>query len=434
MAAATATLLATPAHAVPSYARQTGADCGACHVGAFGPQLTPYGWQFKVGGYVDSDGKSGKLPLSAMAVFNATRTKADLSEAPEHFKTNNNTAMQEASVFLAGRLSDSIGSFVQSTYSGVDRKWALDQVDLRFARNVTLGEKDAVMGLSLNSNPTLTDPFNTIGQWRFPYTESDFGHGFGPTPLLENLGSTVLGLNAYSLYDKHFYGELGLYNTLSASALSAINADDGGKFKGLGTYWRVAYVNDRKRDNFSVGLAGFHAGLQPDRSQLGTADRYNDVGIDAAYQYLGNRQHVYTVNASLMHEQRKLHFSEAAGAASSTSGAINTMRIAGSYHFDQTWGMNLGLFSSTGSADNALYGAGSYNGRPDTRGYVLQADWTPWGKETSWHAPWANLRLGLQYTGYQRFNGGGHFIDEASGADRKASDNNTVQLFLWTAL
>ena len=37
-------LAAAPvAHAVPSFARQTGADCAACHVGAFGPQLTPYG-------------------------------------------------------------------------------------------------------------------------------------------------------------------------------------------------------------------------------------------------------------------------------------------------------------------------------------------------------------------------------------------------------
>lgn len=429
-----AATLATPARALPSYARQTGVDCGACHVGAFGPQLTPFGWQFKVGGYTDSDGKGGKVPLSAMAVFNATRTKADLPEAPDHFGTNDNKAMQEASVFLAGRWSDSIGSFVQSTYSGVDRAWALDQVDIRFARSMTLGDKDAVMGLSLNSNPTLTDPFNTLGQWRFPYTSSDFGFGYGPTPLMENLASTVIGLNGYTLYDKHFYGELGLYNTLSTRSLSAINAEDPGKFKGLGTYWRLAYVNDRKRDNFSVGLAGFNAGLQPDRTQLGTADHYNDIGLDAAYQYLGNRQHIYTLNASLMHERRSLDYSAGTGAASHAAGSIDTFRIAGSYHFNQSWGLNLGLFSAKGSADNALYGATATNDRPDTRGYVLQADWTPWGKETSWAAPWANVRLGLQYTGYQRFNGGSSFIDTVNGVERKASDNNTLMVFLWTAI
>ena len=426
--------LAAPAHAVPSYARQTGADCGACHVGAFGPQLTPFGWQFKVNGYTDTDGKDGKVPLSAMAVLNWTRSSADAPEAPEHFNTNNNKALQEASVFLAGRFTDSIGSFIQSTYSGVDRKWALDQVDVRFARPVKFGESDAVVGLSLNSNPTLTDPFNTIGQWRFPYTESDFGFGFGPTPLLEDLGSTVVGLNAYTLYDKHFYAELGLYNTLSTKMLSAINADDAGKFKGVGTYWRLAYVNDRKRDNFSFGLAGFNAGLQPDRTQLGTADRYNDIGVDAAYQYLGNRQHIFTVNASWMHESRSLDYSVGAGAAENNKGSLNTLRIAGSYHYDQTWGANVGLFSSRGSADGLLYGGVSYNNRPDTRGYVLQADWTPWGKEASWAAPWANVRLGLQYTGYQRFNGDSHYLDDVNGVDRKASDNNTLMMFLWTAI
>ena len=49
-------LAAAPsAHAVPSFARQTGADCAACHVGAYGPQLTPYGIKFKLGGYTETD-------------------------------------------------------------------------------------------------------------------------------------------------------------------------------------------------------------------------------------------------------------------------------------------------------------------------------------------------------------------------------------------
>jgi len=66
--AATAGLLPMTAHAVPSYARQTGSECAACHVGGFGPQLTPYGVRFKINGYTDSDGKDGKIPLSAMMV------------------------------------------------------------------------------------------------------------------------------------------------------------------------------------------------------------------------------------------------------------------------------------------------------------------------------------------------------------------------------
>src|SRR5574343_1906407 len=100
------------AQAVPSYARQTGSECAACHVGGFGPQLTPYGIRFKINGYTDTDGKDGKIPLSAMLVVNATRTAKDAPEADkvEHFNRNDNVAMQEASLFVAGRLADNIGT------------------------------------------------------------------------------------------------------------------------------------------------------------------------------------------------------------------------------------------------------------------------------------------------------------------------------------
>ena len=423
------------AQAVPSYARQTGAECASCHVGGFGPQLTPYGIKFKINGYTESDGKEGKIPLSAMMVANMTRTAKDVSESDkiEHFGTNNNVAMQEASLFLAGRLTDNIGTFIQSTYSGVDRRWSLDQVDVRYAHSLQLGGKETTVGLSLNSNPTLTDPFNTLGQWRFPYTSSDFGGGFGPSPLVENLGSSVVGANAYAFIDNSIYAELGLYNTLSKSGLSVINAGDAGKFKGLGTYGRVAYFKDMKRDNFSVGLFGFNANVQPDREDLGTADKYRDLGVDAAYHYLGNRQHIFTVNASYVKEWQTLNYTFGKLAESDNlKNSLNQFRLATSYHYNQTWGATAGVFDSKGNAD-ATRNTSSLNGRPDTSGYILQADWTPWGKENSWASPWANVRLGVQYTGYTRFMGGSSYLD-TDGNERRARDNNTTMLFLWTSI
>ena len=41
--------MVAPAWAVPSYARQTGQECVACHVSF--PELTPYGRYFKLTGY-----------------------------------------------------------------------------------------------------------------------------------------------------------------------------------------------------------------------------------------------------------------------------------------------------------------------------------------------------------------------------------------------
>jgi hypothetical protein len=43
-------LCATPTLAVPSFARQTGMACAACHT-VF-PELTPFGREFKLNGYV----------------------------------------------------------------------------------------------------------------------------------------------------------------------------------------------------------------------------------------------------------------------------------------------------------------------------------------------------------------------------------------------
>ena len=46
-----AVALAPSAFALPSFAQQTGQPCSTCHVGAFGPQLTPFDRSFKLGGY-----------------------------------------------------------------------------------------------------------------------------------------------------------------------------------------------------------------------------------------------------------------------------------------------------------------------------------------------------------------------------------------------
>lgn len=435
--AALASLLAVAdiAQALPSYARQTGSECAACHVGGFGPQLTPYGIKFKIGGYTDTDSQGTKVPLSAMLVGNYTKTAKNAAEGDkvEHFDTNNNAAMQEASVFLAGRLMENVGAFIQSTYSGVDRKWALDQVDLRYARSLNLGGKETTVGVSLNSNPTLTDPFNTLGQWRFPYTSSDFNRGFGQSPLVESLGGSVAGVNTYAFFDNSIYAEIGAYNSLSKTGLNMVNAGDPGRFKGMGSYWRLAYFKDMKKDNFSVGLFGFNANLQPDRGDLGTADKYRDLGIDASYQFLGNRKHIATVNASYIREWQKLNYTAGVlGEADNLKSHLDQFRIATSYHYDQHYGATVGLFASRANTDLTRYGE-SLSGRPDTNGYILQADWTPWGKENSWAAPWANIRLGIQYTGYTKYMGGSSYLD-GDGNVRRARDNNTTMLFLWTSI
>ena len=63
-----------PASALPAFAEQTQQNCQSCHVGGFGPQLTPFGREFKLGGYT-LRAKGFNVPLSAMAVASYVATK-----------------------------------------------------------------------------------------------------------------------------------------------------------------------------------------------------------------------------------------------------------------------------------------------------------------------------------------------------------------------
>jgi hypothetical protein len=174
-------ILATqPAHAVPSFARQTGQPCQACHT-VF-PELTPYGRRFKLGGYTAStlpqvegtgDKDSNVLslnrlpPLSAMFVTSFTRTRSALPDLAVSQGTAQNDQVlfpQEASLFYAGRITPNVGAFLQLTYESSSGSVGLDNSDLRFA--APLDERSLLVGASLNNNPTVQDVWNSTPAWQ----------------------------------------------------------------------------------------------------------------------------------------------------------------------------------------------------------------------------------------------------------------------------
>ena len=403
-----ALLAGTQAHALPSFARQTGMECAACHIGAFGPQLTPAGIRFKLGGYTDSDGKDGHVPISAMVVSSFSRTQADQAAPPAGFKPNNNVALDEASLFLAGKLADHVGTFIQLTHDGVEHANALDHVDIRYARTVELAGKDTVLGLTVNNNPGVQDPFNTLPAWGAPFASSPFGEGTGGVASLLNGGleHRVLGASGYVFFNDRLYGELGTYRSLSPSTQDHLGAGTDLQKLGGNTYWRLGWLGDQKSQAYHLGVFGWNASLLPDRTVGGPYNRYRDIGIDGGYQLLGTREHVLTLDGSLLKERMtdgttlaRKHTTES--------------RLSLAYNFRQTWGASAGLFSTRGN-DPLL----------PTRGQVFQVDWTPWGKEgASAPAPlgWTNLRLGAQYWRYDKFE----------GSTVGARDHNTLYLFAW---
>jgi hypothetical protein len=410
--AAVALAAGAGAQAVPSFARQTGQDCAACHVGAFGPQLTPYGIRFKLGGYTETDGQDGKVPLSAMAVAGTSRYRdGDKGRVDA-------SALAEASAFFAGRVSEHIGGFVQATYDGLARHVSIDQADLRFAREARWGGHDAVLGLSMNNNPSVQDPFNTLPVWRFPFVGSPYGNDVG-APFLGfgNAETKVGGLSGYALVDDSLYAEAGLYQNLSARLQHrlGISPDDTQAYGRLRSapYLRLAYTRDLRTSAWSVGAFGFDGTLS-DRDSRALIGRYRSRGLDASYQYLGTRRHVFAVNASLLRERQTQPSPDDPSAR--IGNTLTEAALMGSYHYQGTYGVSLGTFDAR-AADR----------QSGNRGTIWQADWTPFGKESSWGAPWANLRLGAQEVIYTRY------IEEGTALDRP-SDRNTLYLFAWTSI
>lgn len=377
-------------------------------------------------------GSGGHVPVSAMLQSAYEKLSTPMSDGTDHSKQ----LAAQASLFLAGRMTDHLGAFIQVTGTGDHGtlkvgRLSMDNADVRYANNVTLGGKSVLLGLSVNNSPTVSDAFNTVPAWRFPYIGPGLA-GPGATPLIDGgLAQQVLGVDAYAFVDNAWYAELGGYGGLPRSFLEHANVlapeDAYNKLSGVNPYWRLAYMGSLGGGNISAGIFGMNARVTPD-GMTGT-DKYTDIGIDGSYQIEDGKENVFALNGAFIHEKAKFDSSNPG-----VSDTLHRLDLNASYHFHKTYGLTLGLFNVGGSADAALYGVGAdtgfADGSPDSAGYILQADWTPFGKSDSWGQPWANLRLGLQYTWYTKFNGAKTNYD---GNGRNASDNNTLLAFLWTS-
>jgi hypothetical protein len=425
-----------PAQALPSYAQQTGLPCAQCHAIAFGPALTDYGRQFKLNAYALGE-HHDSVPLALMAVLTYTSTASALPEAPAHYGTNNNFAMNELTGFFAGSIGKHAGGFVEVSYSGTERHTAWGAVDVRYAHSFDLGSHDVVGGITLNNNPTVSDLWNSTSVWSFPYVGSDFAPTPGTNPIIyDGISETVLGPTLYAMIDDHLYLEAGGYRSLSDSMLPnvGLTADDNSHVDGFAPYWRAALQFTNGPHYFSVGILGLNVKQKPDKTMPET-DQFDDFGFDATYQHTAADASNLQANLAIVHESRHLNASVAAGDAERVSGNLDSVRGDVTWTYRQTWVAALGLFNVTGSSDAALYAPGEVDGsnagKPDSDGYLIQLEYVPWGKLDSPYRPWMNLRVGLQYTGYSKFNGAGNNYD---GFGRSASDNNTLFAFLWAAL
>ena len=435
-------MITPPASAVPSFAEQTGQSCQACHVGGFGPELTPFGREFKLGGYTMR--AKASVPLAAMALASVTHTRKaqDPANVPSGFSGNDNLAMDQISAFVAGGAGSHFGGFAQITYDGVGHSFSWDELDLRAVTTGHLLGKDAIFGVSLNNMPTVQDVWNSTPAWGYPFTTSAFAQTPGAAPLMDGaLAQEVLGLTAYAWVDHQFYVEAGAYSTPAAGTLSWLGADPAGgpgDIHGLAPYGRIAWQHDLAGGTAEVGAFALKAQFNPmrDRSS-GYTDHYSDVGLDASWQKALASGNTISANLRYTHEASDLLASCQLGnigmggdphCAKTTLNEWNGML---GYSWHNKIGASVGAFSITGTRNSSLY-AGNVTNSPNSNGITGQIDYTPWSAGDSPIGIRGNVRFGLQYTAYGKFNGAWHNYDAAT-PNSNAADNNTLRFFTWLA-
>jgi hypothetical protein len=423
------------ARAVPAFAQQTGQPCKSCHVGGFGPELTPFGREFKLGGYTLRAHAS--IPVAAMAVTSFTHTRKDQVAPPEHLGRNDNLVLDEAAVFVAGGLGQHFGAFAEITYEGIDRHFSWDNLDVRAVTPGHLFGEDATFGLSLNNSPTVQDPWNTLPAWGFPFTDTEVSETPAAAPLIDDsLAQNVLGLTAYSWIGHKVYLEAGAYVSPSRGTVSWLGADpfDPGSIHGAAPYARVAWQTNLAGGTFEVGGSALRASLFPERDRSsGLTDRYTDLGLDSSWQKMFGSSDTLSANLRYEHERGNLRASCALGLIGDGGDPdcaryhLDAWRGSARYTFHDKVGATLSAFSITGSRNENVFEG---NGRPDSNGWMGQLDYTLWPAGNSPLGPRFNARIGIQYTRYGKFNGR-HRNFDGNGAN--ASDNDALRAFTWVA-
>lgn len=397
------------AWSVPSMSRQTGMACAACHT-VF-PELTPFGRQFKLGGFSLSVPKAPdaseleKIPVAALLQVSRTSTRNTSTEgaSSDDFPRDRDVIVQAAGLYWGGRIFDDFGALIQYNYNGIERKWGMEMFDARYGNTATVAGKSLAWGISANNGPSLSDIFNSTPMWAFPHTDTAGVMPAANAVIDMTLASAVGGVTAYGLLDGKWYLEVGGYRTANHGFWRFMALGDrplATVIDGGAPYWRIAWQKQTGPHSFEVGTYGMRSKVFVDSEDEAVgSDRFRDIALDGQYQYITD-DHQISTHATWIHEKQDWTSSYDRGLSSRPSTTLETFRADVHYFFRRQWGGGVQYFQTRGDPNDLRYNTGtpvtgSANGSPDTKGWIVELDWLP--KQ--------NLKLAVRYTAYQQFNG-----------------------------
>lgn len=391
-------------------------------------------------------------PISMMAIVGLTHTQAPQDPTGSPYRSNDNVVVAPVSFFYGGAITDHIGAFAQVTYNGAPFgaqdpadpyatfQWTWDNVDVRYANTGRLGDMPITYGITANNNPSVQDPWNTTPAWSFPYAVSSIA----PTPAAGTLidgtfAAHVGGVGAYAWINNLVYLELAGYRTINHDAQAKLGTDPfgaPGMFDGISPYWRVAVEPHWGNNWLEFGAFGMSARIHPwtfstgpsgfyNNETFAQTDRYDDIGFDSQYQYQGDNYWI-TLRGTYIYEKQTLDASFANGLSSNPTNELNTLKLLGSlaYGNDNRIVVTGQYFDTWGTSDPTLYGGLASGFSPNSNGFIAEIAYIPFVSSYAPIWPWANARVGLQYTYYNKFD----------GTTVNAHDNNTLFAYLWFAM
>ncbi|MHB1543556.1 MAG: cytochrome C [Gammaproteobacteria bacterium] len=449
-----------PAHAVPSFARQTGWSCSVCHT--IFPQLTPIGRLFKLEGYTTSNlADMQKLkqkirrmaplelnrvtPLSVMIQASAAWIQGGHANQFGSGGTTGQGAVEfpeQVSFFYAGRVTRNIGTFFHVTYTHTGA-FGMDDSDIRWAEHETEPNGSTLIyGAEINNTPTEPDLWNSVPDWNWPFATSNYSplRDIPATYIQQAAGASepIAGLGGYLAYlfgagESHWlYLEADVYRSavgIGSGTDQFFGAATLGPTRNVAPYLRIAYEQNDEEWNWEVGALGMDAKIYPTTAAIGSTDRFLDYGLDGQIQYLdltGNQ--TFTAHVSWIHETEDWQADPAVGFKPNPVDTLDTASINGQYLLNRRYGAGLGYFWAWGTPDPALYGAAtgnpaalvSANGSPDTNGLTFELN----------YLEAQNAELTLQYSAFNKYLGAS---SNYNGHGQNASTNNMLALLMWFA-
>jgi len=426
-------LFASSAQALPSFSRQTGEACTACHVQTWGANLTSRGREFKLKGYTEGEGK-WIPPLSVVAEGGGFLNLDDKNPLSSFLGLGDRSYFN-GSVFYAGKVAGPVGAYVEGSYAHDPESGAgtgfLNKVDLRFANQVKVAGHQIDYGISVNNEPGVQDLWNTNEVWSplsVGFIDTHLitgpqwpGHGIvlDPRPLSDRLLSGhVAGASMYPMVNNLLYLEAGGYAWLPRDVQTGIGRDNfsgnaqyygflGDKrIDGASPYWRIALQHNWDGHYLALG----HFGQQADVRYFANGDFANrppakptsvtDLGLDATYQYLSNPEHIFELKGrytreSKLNNQWLLQGRDvwASILLNRTELTTESFNVNASYTWLQTLGLSVAYHQYAAPKALVLKGPNTI----DLNYLTTELSYTPFGKQNSLAASLTNLRLSLTY-------------------------------------